>query len=151
MTATNYMHPGFPRVLAAFGYDLVLLFGLLLLATTVVTFPAQLIFGIDIIGNHPIAKFVLWALWCVVILGFYLWFWTHGGQTLGMRAWRIRVVNKESPEEGIDYVQASVRLLIGILFFGISTIWMLFNRERESLHDRIAHTSLLLLPKSGNS
>ncbi|OOY35025.1 RDD family protein [Solemya velum gill symbiont] len=151
MTATNHMHPGLPRVLAAFGYDLVLLFGLLLLATTLVTFPAQLIFGIDVIGDHATAKFILWAIWCLVIFGFYLWFWTHGGQTLGMRAWRIRVVDKEKPEEGINYVKASLRLLIGILFFGISSIWMLFNRERESLHDRVAHTTLLLLPKSGNS
>jgi uncharacterized RDD family membrane protein YckC len=147
MTSSIANHPGVLRVLAAFGYDLVLLFGLLLLATTLVTFPAQLLFGIDVIGNHPVAKTILWTLWLLVILGFYLWFWTHGGQTLGMRAWHIRVVDKQNPEFEISYRQAITRLVVGITFFGITTLWMLFNHERESLHDRIAHTRLLLLPK----
>ncbi|MDH5184728.1 MAG: RDD family protein, partial [Gammaproteobacteria bacterium] len=24
---------------------------------------------------------------------FYTWFWTHGGQTLGMRAWKLKLIS----------------------------------------------------------
>lgn len=128
-------------MLAAFFYDLVLLFGLLLLATTLAVIPSQAIFGIENIGSNLAFRLFL----VLVIIFFYLWFWTHGGQTLGMRAWRIKLVDDEGGS--VNYAKAGYRLLIGTLFFGIAPLWILFNRERMTLHDKLARTRLILLPK----
>jgi uncharacterized RDD family membrane protein YckC len=72
------------RRLFAAVYDGLLLFGLIM-----VTLLA------DVLGRGlldlPRNMAVLQATCFLVGLGFFGWFWTHGGQTLGMRAWRLRV------------------------------------------------------------
>src|SRR3546814_21189759 len=42
----------------------------------------------------------------VVGLGFFGWFWTHGGQTLGMRVWRVRV--RRDNGDSLNWVSAAV-------------------------------------------
>src|SRR5262245_55644052 len=73
------------RRLAALAYDALLLFALLLVFTTLV---------LIVRGQRAIPPGTLWfdASLVAVALVFCAGFWTHGGQTLGMRAWRIRVV-----------------------------------------------------------
>ena len=43
---------------------------------------------------------------------FFTWFWTHGGQTLGMRAWKMRVVTDKG--EPLNQQQATSRFLWSI-------------------------------------
>src|SRR3546814_10455580 len=53
----------------------------------------------------------------VVGLGFFGWFWTHGGQTLGMRVWRVRV--RRDNGESLNWVSAAVRSGGMLLVWGI--------------------------------
>lgn len=72
--------------------------------------------------------------------------WRRGGQTIGMRPWRLRVVTADGMPPSwravcVRYVVASVSLLA----FGIGFIWALFDPQRRSWHDLAAGTLLVRL------
>jgi uncharacterized RDD family membrane protein YckC len=62
-----------------------------------------------------------------------------GGQTVAMKAWRIRLVD-------VTPGKALARFLFAIIFVptGISIVWALFDKDRQFLHDRLAATRLVL-------
>ena len=70
---------------------------------------------------------------------YFLWCWLRGGQTLAMKAWRIRLV-------GVTPRKALLRFLLGLVLVptGIAVLWALLDRERQFLHDRLAGTRLVL-------
>lgn len=86
----------------------------------------------------------------LVTVGFFGGFWTHGGQTLGMRAWRLRLVS--SPDQGaVNWKQSLLRLASACLSvgaFGLGFFWMWIDPKRRTWHDRLSGTQLILLPKS---
>jgi uncharacterized RDD family membrane protein YckC len=96
-------------------------------------------------------------LWLLVVLRvslilitvlFFTGFWTHGGQTLGMRAWRLRLVNNS--DGPVNWKQALGRFIAAIPsigVFGLGLLWMLLDPERCALHDRLSGTRLILLAK----
>ena len=77
---------------------------------------------------------------------FFAWFWTHGGQTLGARAWKLRVVNfKGHP---LNWWMALKRFLFAIpslLMLAIGYCWILFDRDNLALHDRLSGTMMVQL------
>ena len=85
------------------------------------------------------------AFW---VSGFFLWFWKHGGQTLGMRAWRIRMFNIHE-DKPIGYGRLLLRLVFS--FGGLGTLLVLFDvKSKQGLQDRIGGTQLLVLTKAQN-
>jgi uncharacterized RDD family membrane protein YckC len=136
--------PGLPRRLAAAGYDCLILAALLVLADAVLVLPLQAGLGIsaEAIGAHPLFRLYL----LLVILGFFTWFWTHGGQTLGMRAWRLRLVRADGSP--VDARRALLRLAAAALSWaalGAGFLWVLFDRDRLAWHDRISNTRLVVV------
>ncbi len=122
-------------------YDLVLLFGMLLLAS-LVTLP--------ILGGEAAKGFnpFLTIYFVGVAYLFYGWFWTHGGQTLGMKTWRVRVETLNG--EAISNKQAIIRAtvaLISALFFGIGFLWSLFDKEKRTWHDIASNSRLTAILK----
>lgn len=69
-------------------YDSLLIFTVLVVVG-VTTLP--FIHGLGMNRNHIAFKIYL----LLAIFGFFGWFWTHGGQTLGMRAWKIKIVQHD--------------------------------------------------------
>lgn len=127
-----------PRLGAAV-YDAFLLVALFFLATALVApFMA---------GDH-VRTGAAWfqAYLLLVSYGFYGWFWTHGGQTLGMRAWRLRLVGQDGSTVG--WQRALVRFAVGALAW-LSVIGLLAClRNGIALHDRLSGTRVLRLAKS---
>lgn len=83
---------------------------------------------------------------------FFAWFWTHGGQTLGMRAWKIKVLTTDG--KPLNWRQAALRFffaLLSWLFFGLGFWWILFDRQKRGWHDRLSHTSVCFDPDSISS
>ena len=74
-----------------------------------------------------------------VFAAYFLWCWLRGGQTLAMKAWRIRLVD-------VTPRKALLRLVLASLLVptGISLIWTFFDSEKQFLHDRLAGTRLVL-------
>ena len=85
----------------------------------------------------------------VICYMFYAWFWTHGGQTLGMRAWRLRVQNDDG--SAINWSQSLLRFMAGLLsclLLSLGLFWLLVDRDKLALHDRFSHSRVVLLPKA---
>ena len=94
--------------MACFVYEGVLLFGVLMLA--------GLIYGTltdqrnALLGRHGLQAFLF-----VVLGGYFAWFWSHGGQTVAMKAWRIRVLRADGAPLSIG--RALLRYVLGWLWF----------------------------------
>ena len=135
------------RRFAAIVYDTFLLAALWMIATMAMTLVAP---------NHPIVlRFVVF--W--IGFAFLGWFWTHGGQTLGMRAWRVRVERFNG--EPIHIATALLRYMAGLapivlaLYCVSISGWIAspialagfipcaFDARKRALHDLVAGTQLV--------
>lgn len=129
---------GIFRRIGAFVYDFILLIAVLFLMTAILLpfsreaiSPGNLIFKLYIV---------------VVIFLFFGWFWVHGGQTLGMRAWKIRVELDNG--QNLGWSQALLRFIIGVLTFGIGLLWCLWDPRHRALHDVLARTQVIRVVKN---
>ena len=128
--------PGLGRRFAAIAYDSLLLAAVLFVATA-----ALMPFS----GGEAIRPGDVWYTAYLVVLsfGYFGWFWTHGGQTLGMRSWRLRLVG--AGENGVSWRQALVRF-VGACFswlaFGAGFVWLLVDTDRLTWHDRVSGTRI---------
>ena len=86
----------------------------------------------------PILRYALQLYLLLVAAAYFIWYWLHGGQTLPMKAWRIRLV-------GVTPRKALLRLVFAALLLPVSILWALFDRDRQFLHDRLAGTRLVLV------
>lgn len=89
------------------------------------------------------ARWLLQLVCLAVLSGYYLWCWTHGGQTLAMRTWRIRVADADG--RALTWPAALRRYLLagaGLAIAGIGLWWALLDRDGQFLHDRLAGTRL---------
>lgn len=95
-------------------------------------------------GNAITEEHSLYLLNQVIVLlslfmtsvGFYVWFWTHGGQTLGMKTWRIKLISDNA--HGISRKQAIARYFSALFswaLFGTGFLWCLIDAKKRSWHD----------------
>lgn len=89
-----------------------------------------------------------WFAWLHVLLllgVYFVHYWRHGGQTLAMQTWGIRVVDA-TQDQPPTLRRATLRYLLSwpsLLFCGAGLVWALFDRERQFLHDRLAGTRVI--------
>ena len=130
------LRPGLPRRLAALVYDSLALFSLLFAATVPVLF---LTGGAAVGPNQPAFTAYLLAVGYV----YFGWCWTRSGQTLGMRAWKMRVRTRDGRPLGWRSSLARfAAALVSIGAAGTGLLWVAFDRDRMSLHDRLSGTVL---------
>lgn len=140
--------PSILRRLGALLYDLVLLLGVLMLANAIVVIPYEVITG------HPLYDSVLLLnllrlYLLAVVAAFYVYFWTHGGQTLGMRAWRLRVIGDDGEDIGAGTALKRFGWsIVSLLPAGLGLWWSLFDREGRAWHDSKSGTRLVMLKKA---
>jgi uncharacterized RDD family membrane protein YckC len=130
---------GLTRRLAAMIYDGLLLIAIWMLAAMLVVIPAS-----DSIrpGNPAFQAYLLIIAWTYFAI---CW---RGGQTLGMKAWRIRIVG---PDQPISWLATAVRFGVAIaslLCFGLGLWWSLFHPNKATWHDLASGTRLVVEPRS---
>jgi len=129
---------GFARRAGSMLYEALLLTALLFVFTWVFLFVGRLL-------EPTLARHLLQA-WLLVLTGIYfVYCWTRSGQTLPMKTWRIRVVTRTGLP--LSTALALRRYLLALLSLGacgLGFVWVLFDRERQFLHDRLAGTRLVL-------
>lgn len=105
-----------PRRLGAIVYDSLLLAGVLFTASALALLLAVAVLGSDPVKAHnPLLGNPFFATYIFFVwFFFYAWFWIHGGQTLGMRAWKIRVQRVDGGP--ISWWQALLRFLLAGLW-----------------------------------
>ncbi len=129
---------GLPRRLAAAAYDALIVFALVFIATFVI---------VQIFGEPlpPAGKAAVQISTLVIAYGYFAGFWSRAaGQTIGMRAWRIRVVDEHNGAVG--WACASRRFLSAILswaILGLGYLWSLGNPRGDAWHDLLSGSHLI--------
>lgn len=131
--------PGFLRRLGSIFYDLLLLLALMAVATTVITLPLGLPTG----GWFVLYQFFIFE---IIPLLFFTGFWSRGGQTLGMRAWRMKLVREDGSQvRWDDAFKRHLAALFSCLVFGLGFVWILIDPKGLAWHDHLSKTRLILL------
>lgn len=129
------------RRLAAALYDLFPLLALWMLVAAVALLAVH--GRVDV--AHPSAPYrhALQAALLAATAAYFVFSWCRGGQTIGMRAWGIRV---EAAPQPLGWPRALLRLgvaLVSLLAFGLGFLWCLVDRERRAWHDLAAGTRVV--------
>ncbi len=140
-TPLSYTPASLWRRLGAMLYDSLLLLAVLFTVTAILTAATQ---GKGLVSNNPLfSSFLLF-----VCFFFYGWFWVHGGQTLGMRAWRLRV---QCPDgRPISWSQALLRFIaamVSLACAGLGFLWILVDKHQRSWHDRYSESVTAVVSK----
>ncbi len=132
----TFKSPKLLKRLACVLYETLLLFG--------VVFLAAYLFDTLTQSKHGLYLRHARQVWLFFVLGLYfIWFWTHGGQTLAMKTWHIRLVNTN--QQTISVKQALLRYLLcyPLVLSGVSYMWYFFDKNKQFLHDRLIGTMLI--------
>ncbi|HWT16076.1 MAG TPA: RDD family protein [Patescibacteria group bacterium] len=136
--------PLWRRLLAAF-YDVLPLAGLLMIATALALLLTYLLVPVERVdrvlrNGWPHVALQLWL--GALTVTYFVISWRRGGQTIGMRAWKIAVRGETG---ALSLRAALLRVAVGAFLPGL--LWCLFDPRRRALHDRVAGTVVLHLPK----
>ena len=110
----------------------------------------------------------LFQAYLFLVLGLYfVWCWRRGGQTLPMKAWKLRLVRRDgapldTPRAALRYVLAALALGAGVVAAAVlwrepgtwlawlalapgalTLLWSVVDTERQFLHDRLAGTKII--------
>ena len=119
-------------------YDSLLIIAILFFATAILVLFNQ---GEAVQG--PFFTFYL----LMVIFFFYSGFWHKAGQTLGMKVWKIQVINEYgyNPSWQISFLRLTFAIL-SLACFGLGYFWRLFTPY--TWHDRLSQTRVVDISKA---
>lgn len=129
---------GLTKRLLVIVYDALLLIAVLILSLFVFVFVPQEL------KTHIIVQSIAGVYMFFIAFIFYGWFWTHGGQTLGMKTWHLYLIDKDG--KFIDWPTAFKRYCCAILswlFLGLGFTWILLNRNKLTWHDSLTRTRIV--------
>jgi uncharacterized RDD family membrane protein YckC len=132
---TTFPPVGLLRRLAAIFYDSLLLFSVLYLA-------AALAYPLTQGKSSWIFQLYLLAVWFL----YFAWPWLRGGQTLGMRAWRVKIQTTDGKR--LSWQHVAIRFFTAFISWaclGIGLLWALVDKEKRAWHDLASHTQLVCL------
>jgi uncharacterized RDD family membrane protein YckC len=138
---------GFGRRVAALVYDLLLLAALLMIFTGGALFFTH---GAAVVPDTAGAWVYVYRAGLIgVIGGYYLINWLRSGQTLGMRAWRLRVVSETGRPLALK--AAVLRAVFGALAWmpaALGVLWLYLDPDHLAVHDRLSKTRVIRLARS---
>ena len=131
--------PGLRRRVASMAYESLLLLGVLSVTFMLPHLALGMGFGIVLPGWVSISHVFL------VLGAYFLWYWHHGGQTLAMQTWKIRLSTPSGAQPSL--ARLALRYVLAwpsLIYLGAGVFWALFDHDRQFLHDRLAGTRLVL-------
>ena len=134
---------GFRRRLASLLYESLLTLGILAPAFMI---PYVLL---GMFADIAAPGWILWLHLFVVLGAYFVWYWTRHGSTLAMQSWRLKLVAAETGER-LAAGRALLRYALAwpsVLCFGGGLLWALFDADRQFLHDRLAGSRIVLMPR----
>ena len=101
----------------------------------------------DYAAQSMFYKVTLNTIAFLAIAYFFIFFWSRSGQTLGMRAWKLRVQTQQGYV--ISKITGLKRLLVS--FLGLGSLTVLIDRKNKlSLQDRLTNTEIVVLSLEAN-
>ena len=143
-TITQPRYAGLFRRLFAIFYDCFLLVAILFIVSMMVTALND--------GRAVEPGDTLYPIFVVLVFGlsylYFSWFWTHGGQSLGMKTWRIKLQNdgQTNSDQSIGWKTASIRFISALFswgVFGLGFVWAVFDNKNRCWHDMSSKTVLI--------
>ncbi|WGW00739.1 RDD family protein [Vibrio sp. YMD68] len=157
MTTTNTLPPaGLMRRLGALFYDSLIVMAILMMAGGLIVAILEALVALgavnyapyadasDLLSKHPVWSPIYTFYLVAVAVYFFVFFWTRAGQTLGMRAWKLQVQNKQGG--AISVTQALIRLSTSA--FGLGNLTVPFDPQKRAFQDIWAKTQVVVLPKA---
>ncbi len=158
-TANTYPRSGFARRLASWIYDALVVIAFTMLTAIIYLLVLQALISFNVLslnGATDISALIEESilldslrtiLFISVNCGFFVYFWTKGGQTIGMRSWRLKVQNLDGSK--LTATQALIRAITSFLGLGNLLVLLDFKNKR-ALQDYIAKTEVIVLTKEEN-
>lgn len=115
-----------------------------LMGFSIVIVAGILAVGVQTVTGHNIPDIAMALLYLAMAYWFFTFFWVRGGQTLGMRAWKIRVVTSDG--QPISRAQATSRFLWAMVSWaalGLGFLAALLPPDKLAWHDRHSGTRLI--------
>jgi len=138
----NQQAIGFFRLAVCIFYDALLLTAVLFFATL------PLILIPEVLRSTPVME-VMKILWYLLVSYIYFaGFWLKGGQTAGMKTWKITLVAMQGGK--LTVRQVTVRFFAAILSWtlaGLGFLWVIVDRDHLSLHDHLSRSKLVVIKK----
>ena len=140
----------FFKRLGAYIYDLFALGAVLMLATVLALLAVVIANKAGVIdlsvykdtADYLGQSLVFLIYLSVVIIGFFTYFWSQAGQTIGMKAWRLRVQNSDG--SNISFTQALIRLSTSA--FGLGNVMALL-KDRNAFQDLWGECEVIVMTK----
>lgn len=136
----NYTYASLPRRLMAALYDWLLVLAVMM----VLSVPVVALLDDSVTPGNGFYRIAL----MLIAAAFFIGFWSKGGQTLGMKAWRLQLTQLNGQPVGVQ--QAAMRYgwaLASLLPAGLGFLWQVWDKDRLSWHDRLSGTTIRLLPE----
>lgn len=155
----EFPRAGFWRRFASLVYDTLAIIAFAMLTVVLYLFAVQGLITLDVISlngaedvsaliqDSLLLSSVRSALLVIVTLVFFGYFWTKSGQTIGMRAWRLKVQTLEG--NLISWPQSLVRSLCALLGLGNLVVLIDF-KNKKALQDYLSKTEVITLTKEEN-
>ena len=139
MTHHTHDNVGIIRRLFAIFYDCFLLAAILF----IIAWIANLLNGGQAIEpGHRFYPLFMTIVLSIIYL-YFCWFWVNGGQTLGMKTWKIRLIDSQGMP--FSWRSATIRFVTAIaswLSCGLGFAWSLFDSKRRGWHDLASNSEL---------
>lgn len=85
----------------------------------------------------------------MVLMAFYIVFWIKRGATLGMQTWRLELIDLNGNRPNLK--TCVLRCVLAIVSFGMGGLgyfWLLFDPDKQTFHDRVTKTRVIVHPKN---
>jgi len=98
-------------------------------------------------ASHGIARHVFQAYVALLCGVYFVYCWRRSGQTLAMKTWGLRLVRADGGPLSLGRAVARyVLALAGLLAAGLGFVWVVVDRDRQFLHDRLLGTRIVRAP-----
>ena len=144
MSTTGYLPASFLRRVGAIFYDSMLVVSFLFVAGMLSMKGMMLAMDLENVPAGSVAAKAFFVYLVLLAYLFFAWFWIHGGQTLGMRAWKVKLVRQDGMT--ISWGQAFLRFCYSIVSWlplGAGYLWALIDKDKQAWHDKASRSYLI--------
>lgn len=147
----NPLAASFGKRLLAIVYDMLIIFFITVIITIVIQ---QLVINLElvtlekikdssgeisIIPPESLLSLTLKSLWTAISFAYLAYYWTKRGQTPGMRVWKVKAITHNG--KLMSWKNALYRYVFSV--FGLGLIWIIFDKQKLALQDRLSNTHLI--------
>ncbi len=133
--------PSFFKLGACLIYEALVIIALSLVCTTIFV----LLMGDATVG---IKRYLLQVFLWLTAGVYFVWCWQKSGQTLAMQTWQFKLINKNG--ESLTLTAAMIRYVfssLSLIALGLGYLWIMVDRDRLFLHDRILKNKVIFAPR----